>query len=215
MEVLLASFLMCQDPSAAFKKIQEAVESAASVHVSFSGEATTRKGGRTQAYAGILLLKEGNKVHLSVKSPDGTKETAVFSDGTRMRMRSSAGLSPERPAESGLAARHRAGLAYVGVFAANPLLLLAQGAGGKPFEAMDFQGGKDGDGDFIAYKFKVAGRDEVGTAKTWYDAKSFRLLKRTGTISIDDAGIAITFSETYRDFSLAEIPDDKFALPRD
>ncbi len=215
MELLLA-LTLCQDGAAILGKIQETIESAKTVQVAFSGEAVTRKGGRAQVYSGALLIKEGNILSLSLKSPDGGKETAVFSDGTRMRSRSSVGLTPERPADKSLEGRYRSGLVQVGVFASNPLLMLAQAApGAKVFEILEVVPGRDGEGTFITYKFKVAGWEDAGTIKAWYDARTWKLLKRTGNISIAAAGIDISFTEIYDSCSLnADIPDARFTLPQ-
>ena len=213
---VLLCVVLCQDAAATLQTLQKGFNTASSVRLTVEGQAATRAGGRLNAYSGIFMAQEGNKVHLSVKAPDGSKETTIISDGTRMGQRSAAGLSPQRPAEKGLSERYRSAVFLVGGFAAQPVLTIAaSGGAGSALEAGEIQGGRDAEGDFLSYAVKIGDAKEQAKFKLWYEPGSGKLKKRTGTVSIEAIDLSISFTETYGEYALNEaIAESNFTLPK-
>ena len=214
--IVLFCVALCQDGTASLRTLQEAFVTASSAKISIKGEAATRAGGRQNAYAGVFLAKEGDKLHLSIKASDGSKETTIISDGSRMCQKSAAGLSPQRPAERGMAERYRSAVFLVGGFAAQPVLTIAAlGGVGQTLEAQDIQSGRDADGDFLAYAVKIGDHKERAKIKVWYEPATGKIKKRTGSLSIEAIDLSLSFTETYTEYALNEaLAESNFILPK-
>src|SRR6185503_8571016 len=111
MNSLLAACLLLQAESAeeTFRKIEEALNAAKSVRVSFVWDGATKADLKSKVDArGNVLLKEGNRANLvaSVTEKSQTSELRIISDGATVKAR----LGPKRMLECEVPKHLEAGL---------------------------------------------------------------------------------------------------------
>jgi outer membrane lipoprotein-sorting protein len=227
MSPVLAACLLLQAQSAeeTFKKIEEALNAATSVRVSFVWDGATKSDlqGKVDA-RGNVLLKKGNRARLvaSVTEKHQSSELRIISDGSLIKSK----LGPKRMLEcetpkhleEGLKmALHRLG-AMQAVLIAHKICMLdpadqeeALDLGKRP-PLSDFRAGED-DGDWktMTYKITPDGPDSAAEVRLWYVADSYKLVKRTITLKRPSESV---FTEVYKEWTTGdELDNEEFVLP--
>jgi outer membrane lipoprotein-sorting protein len=220
MYLIAALALLLQDKTAeeTFKKIEESIEKAKTLSITFSvgGMATAKEGqnGLFQA-SGVMLLKEGGRFNCVVKRrlEERELENSIVCDGTKVshkRDQSAAEVievpKVYRGAASTLVAR--VGTMMGGLF---------QGTGGpdedvkKTLALKDLRVGED-DGGAKTLLYTVSLGPATLDCRLWYEPKTLKLLKRTMKIRKGES-VEGSLTESYVEYIVnADIPDEKFKL---
>lgn len=234
--VILASLLLVscagsmQNPPAesaeqTFKKIEEVIGKAKATRVQYTWEGTSASDPANKVEAtGTVLFKEGNRVSLAatIVERTNTSELKIVSDGTIVKTK----LGPRRVLECAVPknleeglkqALHRLG-AMQAVLIAHKVCMLdeneqeeALNLGKKP-SVSDFRvGPDDGESKTILYKITPEGTDTAAEVKLWYAPDSYRLVKRTITITKPSESI---FTENYKEWTIdGELENGEFTPP--
>jgi outer membrane lipoprotein-sorting protein len=213
MIVLVALALLLQEKTAeeTFRKIEEQIESAGSVSVRYKVEGMA--DGEKSQMSLTLLLKEGNKVRLTIQGDRRGKEISgeLICDGERVGM--PGGKEKPEKAPPGFKNSNATILVRSGSLSALQYITLWGRDLGKEkttLQVSDFKADSDdGNAKTIRYRLRV-GKSELET-KLWYDPKTHAILKRRFSGKADGAECSVM--ETYDEFLLnTEIPEERFKL---
>jgi outer membrane lipoprotein-sorting protein len=217
----LVCFLQSKEAEEALKRIEEKLEKASTLTMKFAyterGDAASTKG------QGTLLMKEGNKVSLSLTLEDNAEkfDLRMLSDGSTLSLPLADAPDlrtvPKNLKQIMLKAVVRAGIAESwypirrATAAGSPEEVDA--ALNKLFVVSEITFGDDEGGTTktLLYKIEETAFEPAYSAKLWYDPKTNMLIKRT----LERAGQKgrIRSTESYEAINLnEEIPEDKFKL---
>jgi outer membrane lipoprotein-sorting protein len=227
MTPLVAACLLLQAPSAeeTFKKIEESLNAAKSVRVTFVWDGATKSDQQGKVDArGNVLLKEGNRARLvaTVTEKHQSSELRIISDGTMVKAK----LGPKRMLEcetprhlgAGMKmALHRLG-AMQAVLIAHKICMLDPSEQDEALDLSkrpplsDFRAGED-DGDWktMTYKITPEGTDSAAEVRLWYVPDTYKLVKRTITLKRPNESV---FTEVYNEWTTeGDLDNEEFTLP--
>jgi outer membrane lipoprotein-sorting protein len=203
-----------------FRKIEEAIETAKTISVRFKCDISKKrpKMNEQESYSGVCLFKKENKfkVTASLLGSNINEEKVIVCDGSSLKEpgRYGVSLSPEI-----LTAILKVSMARVGILAGTWLSwkVLCEGNEQPPFkkgcQVSDIKAGEDDkDEKTLMYILKVGKEVPIlCEVKIWYNAKTYKLLKRS-LKQKDDAG-EFTYTEVYENFIFdGDIPDEMFKI---
>ena len=217
--------LQAQSAEDTFKKIEESLNSAKCVRVTFVWDGATRADVQGKVDArGNVLLKEGNRASLlaSVTEKHQTSELRIISDGTTVKAR----LGPKRMLECETPKHFEAGLkmalhrlgAMQAVLIAHKICMLDPA---EQEEALDLSkrpplsefkdGPDDGEWKTMTYKITPDGPDSAAEVRLWYAADTYKLVKRTITLKRPAESV---FTEVYKVWTVdGELGNEEFVVP--
>lgn len=200
-----------------YRRLEETLQKARSLSIKYQLDLAI--AGANQTASGTLLLKEGNRVKITLSSEGpGTRklEASVVSDGSTVRSLplppGSAGTdwaAPKDLKEATLVAYLRAGCMDLHRL---------------PHRMHDFE--KDPKASLLVSQLR-RGEDEAGLStltytlqegsgqgqvKIWFDPKTWMLRKRVMTVQAGDRNPQGTVTETYEPAVNPELSDDLFKL---
>jgi hypothetical protein len=211
--------------AAQFQKIEDTLTQARTVRIKFKLESVTH-GPRIEnksSHEGVLLLKKGNKVHLSGDNRSNLLNLTytMISNGKRMQLRSSALNEPhELETPENLAAAvcrfaSRAGPSCVFMTVTSKEANLEDMM--DVIKVGEFKElPAEGTTRKISYRLMIENPMAIKIRGTLsYEAGTLRPLQRSLKITFgEDNGGEATSTELYQDYVLdAEIPDETFAIP--
>ena len=206
---LIAALALLQQESAeeTFKRLEQSVQKAKSLTLKYRLDLT--QGGQTATATGVLFLKEGNKLKVTIVGAKGNPWTV--SDGTKMKVddRQAVLDGAEWDTPKDLNAK------MTTAFVRRGLLDLPDFPGRlrrydidpkEKIKVSDFKFG-DKDGDLQTLTYVVQEGNGQADLKLWFDPKSLALKKRTLSVARMNAIV----TETYEEFTVnGEIPDEIF-----
>lgn len=221
MNLLLAVAILLQDgtPEETFKKIEESIEKAKTLSITFSaGGMATAKGGGDGLFqaSGVMLLKEGGRFNCLVKRrlEDRESENSIVCDGTKLshkRDQTAAEVIEVPKACRGAASMlvTRVGILMGGLFQAPGE---ADEDVKKTLALKNLRVGED-DGRAKTLLYTISFGPATLDCRLWYEPKTLRLLKRTMKIRKGER-VEGSLTESYVEYIVnADIPDEKFKLP--
>ena len=228
--LLVSALLGLQEQSAedTLRQIEETVAKARTFSVVVEAQSRSPRtvrsvasGRKSETVHATLLLKEGDKVNLSVLTRNGPTrrtELSIISDGQKGRFPPGKELedTPEGLNSFLAAVVTRAGLVQsrrmlTRVFETPGLPTMADLKSQLKLSNLKHEG-DDGPAKILSYTLTLGSDNSPATIRLWYDPKSFRLFKRTVKIR-EKQGIR-SITETYNSVIInRDIGDDQFTPP--
>ena len=233
MNLLMVTALLLQDKSGedTFQKMEEMFGGAKSLIIKFRAEVDDAEETPKSAIRveGTLMMKEGNKVRLSMKVRRGNEEVeqSLISNGTRMRIVTPS-ASEEKETPKNLRTFFNEAMSRYGISRAFSEM---QSLGAKQQDPKSAERpsklrgkfvGRDGREDclgMLGYTIELSQSAKATSARvlTYYVRDSLRLvLRRLSLMDSQSLAAQGQIEEIYDEFTLnAEIPDEKFKLPEE
>ena len=217
MNLLFAITLCFQSETAeeTFRRVEETLAKAKTLSIQYRVELAM--GDQKMSATGSVLIKEGNRLKITLATTVPKQEASAASDGTTVRCLPPRPSTPEVewPVPAALNADVTVFLLRSGCFELHRVPSRMHFNEMKPKETLlvsDLRKGED-DGGLRTLTFTLRENQGRGEVKVWIDSKTWTLKRRV--MSVETApGKTSTVTENYDTFKVnGEIPDHAFALP--